>query len=148
MTSESARDWTMQGRVRSPVCCPRTRTDNKVVDEGSGNPVPAYDSNYRPGDNLYTNSAIAFDAANGKITWYFQYTPNDNHDYDEIGSHILIGAKVNGEDRKVVAHPARNSFSYMLDRLNGQFLKGVQTVKELTWTKGLDPKTGKPIDHG
>jgi alcohol dehydrogenase (cytochrome c) len=49
---------------------------------GSGNPVPAYDSSYRPGDNLYTNSAIAFDAATGRITWHFQYTPNDNHDYD------------------------------------------------------------------
>src|SRR5215467_123899 len=90
---------------------------------GSGNPVPAYDSSYRPGDNLYTNSAIAFDMANGKITWHFQYTPNDNHDYDEIGSHMLIDTKVNGEDRKVVAHPARNGFNYVLDRLNGQFLK-------------------------
>jgi alcohol dehydrogenase (cytochrome c) len=114
---------------------------------GSGNPVPAYDSSYRPGDNLYTNSAIAFDAANGKITWHYQYTPNDNHDYDEIGSHILIDAKVNGEDRKIIAHPARNGFSYVLDRLNGQFLKAAQTVKDLTWTKGLDPKTGRPIDY-
>ena len=114
---------------------------------GSGNPVPAYDSSYRPGDNLYTNSAIAFDAANGKITWHYQYTPNDNHDYDEIGSHILIDTKVNGEDRKVIAHPARNGFSYVLDRLNGQFLKAAQTVKDLTWTKGLDPKTGRPVDY-
>jgi alcohol dehydrogenase (cytochrome c) len=114
---------------------------------GSGNPVPGFDSSYRPGDNLYTNSAIAFDAANGKITWHFQYTPNDNHDYDEIGSHMLIDAKVNGEDRKIIVHPARNGFGYMLDRLNGQFLKGTQIVKELTWTKGLDPKTGRPLDY-
>jgi alcohol dehydrogenase (cytochrome c) len=41
---------------------------------GSGNPVPAYDSSYRPGDNLFTNSAIAFDVASGRITWHFQYT--------------------------------------------------------------------------
>jgi alcohol dehydrogenase (cytochrome c) len=114
---------------------------------GSGNPVPAYDSSYRPGDNLYTNSAIAFDAANGKITWHFQYTPNDNHDYDEIGSHILLDTRVNGEDRKVIAHPARNGFSYVLDRLNGQFLKAAQTVKDLTWTKGIDVKTGRPVDY-
>jgi alcohol dehydrogenase (cytochrome c) len=114
---------------------------------GSGNPVPAYDSSYRPGDNLYTNSAIAFDVASGRITWHFQYTPNDNHDYDEIGSHILIDTKVNGEDRKVIAHPARNGFSYVLDRLNGQFLKATQTVKDLTWTKGIDQKTGRPIDY-
>ena len=74
---------------------------------GSGNPVPAYDWSCRPGDNLYTNSAIAFDVASGRITWHFQYTPNDTHDCDEIGSHILIDTKVNGEDRKVIAHPAR-----------------------------------------
>ena len=33
---------------------------------GSGNPVPGYDASYRPGDNLFTNSAIAFNAANGQ----------------------------------------------------------------------------------
>ena len=53
---------------------------------GSGNPVPGYDASYRPGDNLFTNSAIAFNAANGKMEWYFQYTPNDSRDYDETGS--------------------------------------------------------------
>ena len=72
---------------------------------GSGNPVPRYDSAYRPGDNLFTNSTIAFDAANGKIRWYFQYTPNDNRDYDDSGSHILIDTKVNGEDRKIARSP-------------------------------------------
>src|SRR4051812_47654152 len=35
---------------------------------GSGNPVPAFDSSFRPGDNLFTNSAIAFNATNGRIT--------------------------------------------------------------------------------
>ena len=57
---------------------------------------------------------IAFDAATGKITWYFQYTPNDNHDYDETGTHILIDTKVNGEDRKIIAHAGRNGFNYTL----------------------------------
>jgi alcohol dehydrogenase (cytochrome c) len=114
---------------------------------GSGNPVPGFDSSYRPGDNLYTSSAIAFDAATGKIKWYHQYTPNDNRDYDETGSHVLIDTKVNGEDRKILTHPARNGFAYSFDRVNGQFLKAVQTVKEVTWTKGIDAKTGKPVDY-
>ena len=35
---------------------------------GSGNPVPPYDPSFRPGDNLFTSSAIAFNAASGKIT--------------------------------------------------------------------------------
>jgi alcohol dehydrogenase (cytochrome c) len=111
---------------------------------GSGNPVPGFDPSYRPGDNLYTNSAIAFDAASGQIKWYHQYTPNDSHDYDETGSHVLIDVKVNGEDRKILAHPARNGFAYTFDRINGQF--AVQTVRQVTWTKGIDPKTGKPVD--
>ena len=120
---------------------------NNLTYWGSGNAVPAYDSSFRPGDNLYTSSAIAFDAASGKITWHFQYTPNDNRDYDETGAHILIDTKVNGEDRKVIAHPGRNGFNYVLDRLNGQFLNATQHVKVVSWTKGIDPKTGKPVDY-
>jgi alcohol dehydrogenase (cytochrome c) len=114
---------------------------------GSGNPVPGYDARYRPGDNLYTSSAIAFDAATGKISWWHQYTPNDNRDYDETGTHILIDTKVNGEDRKILSHAGRNGFNYTFDRGNGQFIKAVQYVKEVTWTKGIDPKTGKPVDY-
>jgi alcohol dehydrogenase (cytochrome c) len=114
---------------------------------GSGNPVPGYDAHYRPGDNLYTSSVLAIDAATGKIRWYHQYTPNDNRDYDETGTHILIDTKVNGEDRKIVSHAGRNGFEYVFDRTNGQFLKATQYVKEVTWTKGIDPKTGKPVDY-
>jgi alcohol dehydrogenase (cytochrome c) len=120
---------------------------NNLTYWGSGNAVPGYDSSFRPGDNLYTSSAIAFDAASGKITWHFQYTPNDNRDYDETGAHILIDTKVNGEDRKLVSHAGRNGFNYVLDRLNGQFLKATQHVKVVSWTKGIDPKTGKPVDY-
>src|SRR3954467_2141014 len=114
---------------------------------GSGNPVPGYDPTYRAGDNLYTSSAIAFDAATGKIAWWHQYTPNDSHDYDETGTHILIDTKVNGEDRKIISHAGRNGFQYIFDRGNGQFLKANQYVKEVTWTKGIDAKTGKPVEY-
>jgi alcohol dehydrogenase (cytochrome c) len=114
---------------------------------GAGNPTPKYDSSYRPGDNLFTNSALAIDAANGKIKWFHQYTPNDTMDYDETGTHILLDAKVNGEDRKILSHAGRNGFFYSFDRLNGQFLKATQYVPTVTWTKGIDPKTGKPLDY-
>ena len=114
---------------------------------GSGNPVPRYDSSYRPGDNLFTDSALALDATSGKMQWYFQYTPNENMDYDETGTHIIIDTKINGEDRKLLSHAGRNGFQYTFDRLNGQFLKAVQYVDKVTWTKGIDPKTGKPVDY-
>jgi alcohol dehydrogenase (cytochrome c) len=114
---------------------------------GTGNPVPGYDAARRPGDNLYTSSVLALDAASGKLGWYFQYTPNDNRDYDETGTHILIDTKVNGEDRKIVSHAGRNGFEYILDRGNGQFLEATQHVDQVTWTKGIDPKTGKPVEY-
>jgi alcohol dehydrogenase (cytochrome c) len=114
---------------------------------GTGNPAPRYDSAYRPGDNLFTESTVAFDAATGKMQWYFQYTPNDNRDYDASGSQVIVDEKVNGEDRKLIVHADRDGFNYTFDRLNGQFLNSVQYAEKMTWTKGIDPKSGKPIDY-
>ncbi len=69
---------------------------NQVI-WGTGNPVPMFDAYYRPGDNLYTNSVISWNPDDGKMNWYFQYTPGDHWDYDEVGTHILIDGQVNGE---------------------------------------------------
>ena len=68
-------------------------------------------------------------------------------DYDEIGTHLLYDTVINGENRKVVGHFGRNGFFYSLDRNNGSFIKGAQYVNDLNWTKGLDPKTGKPLEY-
>ncbi|HEV7982382.1 MAG TPA: PQQ-binding-like beta-propeller repeat protein, partial [Xanthobacteraceae bacterium] len=38
---------------------------------GTGNPVPMFDPTYRPGDNLYTNSAISWNPETGNMNWYF-----------------------------------------------------------------------------
>ena len=119
----------------------------RVTIWGTGNPIPQMDPEARPGDNLYTNSAVALDIDTGKLVWYFQYTPNDGWDYDEIGVHMLYDTVINGETRKAVAHFGRNGFFYTLDRDNGSFIKGGQYVNELNWTKGLDPKTGKPLEY-
>jgi alcohol dehydrogenase (cytochrome c) len=114
---------------------------------GTGNPTPMYDPEYRPGDNLYTNSSVALDVDSGELKWHFQYTPGDYMDYDEIGSQLLMDIKVNGEDRKVLSHFGRNGIFYSLDRTNGAYITSSQYVTKLTWTKGLDPKTGKPVEY-
>ena len=120
---------------------------NKLTIWGTGNPVPEFDPQARPGDNLYTNSAVALDVNTGKLVWYYQYLPNNSWDYDEVGVHMLYDVNVNGEMRKVMGHFGRNGFFYTLDRANGSFIKGGQYVNDLNWTKGLDPKTGKPIEY-
>ncbi len=115
--------------------------------QGIGNAGPDYDIQYRPGDNKWAASVLAISPNDGKIKWGFQYTPQDPYDYDEISEHPIINAKVNGEDRKLVVHAARNGFFYALDRTNGSFIAGKQYVDELNWTPGLDPKTGKPLNY-
>ncbi|MCH7747199.1 MAG: PQQ-binding-like beta-propeller repeat protein [Acidobacteria bacterium] len=114
---------------------------------GTGNPWPAYDAEFRPGDNLYTNCAIALDVTTGELAWYFQYTPNDSWDYDEVGVHMLYDIEIDGRMRKAVAHFGRNGFFYTLDRTDGSFIKGAKYVNDLNWTAGLDPVTGKPLEY-
>jgi len=114
---------------------------------GTGNPVPMFDPEFRPGDNLYTNSTIAIDVDSGELQWHFQYTPGDYLDYDEVGSHLLLDAEINGETRKTVAHFGRNGFFYTLDRTNGSYIHSSQYVTQLNWTDGIDPKTGKPLEY-
>jgi alcohol dehydrogenase (cytochrome c) len=121
--------------------------ETDTIYQGIGNAGPDYDPEYRPGDNKWAASVLALNPATGSIKWGFQYTPNDPYDFDEISEHPIIDAKVNGEDRKLVVHVARNGFYYALDRVNGSFVAGRQYVDKLTWTTGLDPKTGKPLNY-
>jgi len=114
---------------------------------GTGNPVPMYNPYYRPGDNLYTNSLISWDPDTGKMNWYHQYIPGDMWDYDEVGSHILIDGTIGGLPHKLITHSARNGFLYTFERANGQTVLAKPYMEEITWTKGIDQKTGLPVDY-
>lgn len=114
---------------------------------GTGNPNKANDSAGRQGDNLFTNSTVSLDADSGKMLWYFQYTPNDPYDYDEVGSQTLIDTVIDGKPRKVLSHFGRNGFFYTLDAETGRFLAGDKYVEQLNWSKGLNPRTGKPVEY-
>jgi alcohol dehydrogenase (cytochrome c) len=122
-------------------------TDTNQVLWGTGNPVPMFNAYYRPGNNLYTNSLISWDPDSGKMNWYFQYTPGDMWDYDEAGTHILIDGQIAGQARKLVAHSGRNGFFYALERANGQHVLAKPYVDTVNWTKGIDQKTGLPVDY-
>jgi len=115
----------------------------KLVYWGVGNPGPDWNGDARKGDNLYTCSFVALDAATGKLRWHFQFTPHDTHDWDAAHTPVLFDAKVNGRERKLIASANRNAFYYVLDRETGEFIAGQPYAKE-TWASGLDAK-GRPI---
>ena len=114
---------------------------------GTGNPVPMFDPYYRPGNNLYTDSLISWDPDTGKMNWYHQYVPGDMWDYDEAGTHILVDGQVAGQARKLITHSARNGFLYTFERSNGQTVLAKPYVETITWTSGIDQKTGMPVDY-
>ncbi len=119
----------------------------KLYIQGTAQPVPMFDPEFRPGDNLFSNSALALNIDDGSLKWYYQYTPNESWDYDEQGVHMLVDAPYNGAPRQLVVHFGRNGFYYQLDRTTGEFLSGTQYVSRITWTAGLDPKTGLPVEY-
>ncbi len=110
----------------------------------TGNPFPDTDGADRGGDNLYTDCDVALDPKTGKLVWYFQYTPHDLHDWDAEQPPVLIDAKFQGRDRKLLLHANRNGYFYVLDRTDGKFLFGKPFVRKLTWSSGLDAG-GRPI---
>ena len=120
---------------------------------GAAQPSPIHDPGHRPGDNLYTNSVIAFDLDSGEIEWYFQFVPSQSWDYDnwyyhdDNGLYSLMDAPFGGQIRQMVAHFGRSGFFYLLDRTNGAFIGATQYVDQVTWTAGLDPRTGMPMEY-
>jgi alcohol dehydrogenase (cytochrome c) len=97
----------------------------------------------RLGDNLFTCSIVALEAATGKRRWHFQFTPHDTHDWDSNETPVLVDRMFQGKMRKLLLHADRNAFFYVLDRTTGEFLLGKPFARQ-TWAKGLDPK-GRPI---
>lgn len=110
---------------------------------GVGNPGPDWDNAYRPGDNLYTDSSLAVDADTGKIKWHFQHTPNDPYDYDSVAENVLVDV----DGKKLALEADRNGFGYAVDRTDGKFIWATPFVKKVTWTKGVDPESGRPEEY-
>ena len=110
---------------------------------GTGNPGPDYNGDVRGGDNLYADSVIALDGDSGEMSWYFQFTPHDVHDWDAIQIPVLADIEVDGTSRKAMLWANRNAFYYTLDRETGEFLVGKPFARQ-TWAEGLD-ENGRPI---
>ncbi len=110
---------------------------------GVGNPAPDWNPDQRPGDNLYSESVVALDADTGRLSWHFQFTPNDAYDYDSVQVPVLVDMDWQDKPAKLMLWANRNGFFYVLDRVSGKFLAGKPFVK-VNWASGLDAN-GRPI---
>ncbi|SEF94708.1 PQQ-dependent methanol/ethanol family dehydrogenase [Marinobacterium lutimaris] len=117
--------------------------DTDTILMGTGNPAP-WNSHMRPGDNLFSSSRLAIDPNDGSIKWHFQSTPHDGWDFDGVNELISFDYEDGGKTVKAAATADRNGFFYVLNRENGDFIRGFPFVDKITWAKGLDDK-GRPI---
>lgn len=117
--------------------------DLNLIYWGTGNPGPDWNGDVRLGDNLYSDSALALDADSGAISWHFQFTPHDVHDYDSIQIPILADIEISGIQQPVMMWANRNGFYYTINRETGKFILGKPFATQ-TWAKSLD-LNGRPI---
>jgi lanthanide-dependent methanol dehydrogenase len=111
---------------------------------GTGNPG-SWNPDQRPGDNKYSMTIFARNPDTGKAAWAYQKTPHDRWDYDGINENVLVDLNIGGQTRKALVNFDRNGFAYVLDRQTGELLKADPFVV-VNWAKGVDLKTGKPIE--
>ncbi len=89
---------------------------------GVGNPSPQMDDLTRPGDNLYTVSLVALDAATGKVKWYYQVVPHDLWGYDVASPPVLLDVIRGSDVIPAVAHAGKTGWMYVIDRRDGTLL--------------------------
>jgi alcohol dehydrogenase (cytochrome c) len=118
--------------------------ETNLIYMGTGNPAP-WNSWTRKGDNLYTASTLAINPDTGEIKWHLQTTPHDGWDFDGVNEFIPFDLKKDGKVIKAGAKADRNGFFFVADRTNGDLLGAYPFVSKITWAKGFDLKTKRPI---
>ncbi len=82
----------------------------------AANPAPDFAVELRGGTNLYTNSLIALHVRTGKLAWYDQMVPLDDHDWDLTQVSPLYRATVKGKARDLVATAGKDGVLRVVDR--------------------------------
>ncbi len=117
--------------------------ETNLIFYGAANPGP-WNPDQRPGDNKWTTAIFARDADTGEAVWAYQMSPHDLYDHDGINEILLLDLTIDGRPRKVLVHPDRNAYMYVMDRRTGELL----SAKPYAYTnvsKGVDMKTGRLI---
>jgi len=118
--------------------------DLDLIYYGTANPGP-WNPDVRPGDNKWTAAMFARDPDDGQAVWSYQWSPHDLFDYDGINELVLLDLPIKGQMRKVLVRPERDGYIYVLDRTTGEVLSA-DPYGYITTTKGVDLKTGRPIE--
>jgi PQQ-dependent dehydrogenase (methanol/ethanol family) len=118
----------------------------KTIYYGTSNPGP-WNQEQRPGDNKWTAGVFARDVSTGQARWFYQSTPHDLYDHDDINEIVLVDYPVGGGRVPAMIRPSRNGIFYVQDRRNGRLLSA-KPYSYLNVYKGVDARTGRLIPTG
>jgi quinoprotein glucose dehydrogenase len=93
-----------------------------IVFVPTGSPVFDFFGGDRKGDNLFSNSLVALNAANGKRLWHFQAVHHDLWDRDFPSPPTLVTVRHEGRMVDAVAQTSKQGFVFLLDRETGKSL--------------------------
>jgi quinoprotein glucose dehydrogenase len=91
-----------------------------------GQPAAQYYGGARHGNNLYSSSIVALDAATGRVRWHFQLTHHDVWDYDAEASPTMMDVVHDGKKVPVVVAISKPGLMFFLDRETGKSLYGAE----------------------
>ena len=79
-----------------------------------------YYGGHHPGDNLYSTSLIALEAATGERAWHFQMVHHDIWNYDTPTAPILLDVETSQGPTPIVAQATKQGYTYVFNRETGE----------------------------
>ena len=100
-----------------------------------GNPrscKTSQDGSERPGDNLFSDTLVAVDAATGDYKWHYQSIHHDIWDMDNVHAPNLVDVEIEGKERQAILYGSKSGHQFVLDRTNGKPLLDVEERPMIT----------------
>ena len=91
-----------------------------------GQSWPGLSRGYPCRDNLFATAIVALEADTGKYRWHFQEVHHDIWDYDAPNPVVLFDLEIDGVLRKAAAQAGKTGWVYILDRITGEPLLGIE----------------------
>ena len=95
----------------------------------TGNAVPQWGGEERPGDNLYNNSVVALDLKTGAMRWHYQLVHHDIWEHDVSTPLVLYDTTIRGQRRQVLLAMRTDGVPFLLDRATGKPVLPVEERK-------------------
>ncbi len=108
---------------------------------------------FREGSNLYGNSLVALNAANGEYLWHYQTVHHDLWDRDLPANPNLFSMEIDGKMTDVVAQITKQGYVFLFDRESGQSVFEIEEKEvpihglegEEVWPTQPIPKLPEPF---